>query len=207
MATAIAGAALDAVFVVHVGPADAAPAAAYVRPTVLSEAADVAGVPFFARGAALEVLRVCATRLAFAAPRHAVSVMDDADSGRVVSVLFEGDAAVVAVTNKAYPQRVCVALLREGGAAVAAAAGKPAELRQVAPALLAGYANVAKVDAIARVQAQLDDTKQVLHKTIEQLLGRGETLDSLVAKSGELSDAADRFRKKARKTRGCCVLM
>lgn len=56
-----------------------------------------------------------------------------------------------------------------------------------------------------RVQKELDETKIVLHKTMESLLARGEKLDDLVAKSDELSSASKTFYKTAKKTNSCCV--
>jgi synaptobrevin homolog YKT6 len=50
-----------------------------------------------------------------------------------------------------------------------------------------------------RVQAELDETKVVLHKTIESLLERGDKLDSLVQRSDALSTQSKMFYKTARK--------
>ena len=50
-----------------------------------------------------------------------------------------------------------------------------------------------------RVQAELDETKVVLHKTIESVLERGEKLDNLVAKSDALSTQSQMFYKAAKK--------
>jgi hypothetical protein len=49
-----------------------------------------------------------------------------------------------------------------------------------------------------RVQAELDETKIVLHKTIESVLERGEKLDSLVERSDALSAQSRMFYKTAR---------
>ena len=50
-----------------------------------------------------------------------------------------------------------------------------------------------------RVQAELDETKIVLHKTIESVLERGEKLDSLVERSDALSAQSKLFYKSAKK--------
>jgi hypothetical protein len=50
-----------------------------------------------------------------------------------------------------------------------------------------------------RVQAELDETKIVLHKTIESVLERGEKLDSLVERSDALSAQSKMFYKTAKK--------
>jgi hypothetical protein len=56
-----------------------------------------------------------------------------------------------------------------------------------------------QADTIMRVQAELDETKIVLHKTIESVLERGEKLDSLVERSDALSAQSKMFYKTAKK--------
>ncbi|KFG83905.1 Synaptobrevin YKT6 [Metarhizium brunneum] len=72
---------------------------------------------------------------------------------------------------------------------------------------LAQYQDPAQIDTIGQIQRELDDTKQVLHQTIESVLGRQEKLDELVHKSNDLSDMSKGFYKQARNQNRCCVLM
>lgn len=55
-----------------------------------------------------------------------------------------------------------------------------------------------KADNLYKVQQDLDETKIILHKTIESVLERGEKLDNLVQKSSDLSTASQLFYKQAR---------
>jgi synaptobrevin family protein YKT6 len=64
---------------------------------------------------------------------------------------------------------------------------------------LAKYQNPKQADTIMRVQAELDETKVVLHKTIESVLERGEKLDNLVERSNALSAQSKMFYKTAKK--------
>jgi synaptobrevin family protein YKT6 len=48
-------------------------------------------------------------------------------------------------------------------------------------------------DPITKIQKELDETKIVLNKTIESVLERGEKIDSLVAKSDDLSNQSKAF--------------
>ncbi|CAF1698565.1 unnamed protein product [Brassica oleracea var. botrytis] len=48
----------------------------------------------------------------------------------------------------------------------------------------------AEADKLLKIQRELDETKIILHKTIDSVLARGEKLDSLVEKSSDLSMAS-----------------
>lgn len=65
----------------------------------------------------------------------------------------------------------------------------------------------AQADKLTKIQRDLDETKIVLHKTIESMLERGEKLENLVDKSSDLSLASQMFYKQARKTNSCCKMM
>ena len=65
----------------------------------------------------------------------------------------------------------------------------------------------AQADKLTKIQRDLDETKVVLHKTIESMLERGEKLDNLVDKSNDLSIASQMFYKQAKKTNSCCKMM
>lgn len=54
-----------------------------------------------------------------------------------------------------------------------------------------------------RVQQELDETKVVMHKTIESVLERGEKLDNLVERSNALSAQSKMFYKTAKKQNSC----
>ncbi|XP_064483789.1 synaptobrevin homolog YKT6-like [Ornithodoros turicata] len=74
-------------------------------------------------------------------------------------------------------------------------------------ALLAKYQNPVEADAMTKIQADLDETKIILHNTIDAVLDRGEKLDDLVAKSEDLSMQSKAFYKTARKTNQCCTVL
>jgi synaptobrevin family protein YKT6 len=70
---------------------------------------------------------------------------------------------------------------------------------------LAKYQDPKQADTIMRVQAELDETKVVLHKTIESVLERGEKLDNLVERSNALSAQSKMFYKTAKKVSPTCL--
>jgi hypothetical protein len=53
-----------------------------------------------------------------------------------------------------------------------------------------------QADSIMKIQKDLDETKIVLHKTIEKVLERGEKIDDLVAKSDGLSAQSKMFYRQ-----------
>ncbi|XP_040565409.1 synaptobrevin homolog YKT6 [Lepeophtheirus salmonis] len=61
-----------------------------------------------------------------------------------------------------------------------------------------------QADSMSRLQNELDETKIILHGTIESVLDRGEKLDDLIQKSEGLSMHSKAFYKSARKTNSCC---
>ncbi|CAL1291444.1 unnamed protein product [Larinioides sclopetarius] len=64
-----------------------------------------------------------------------------------------------------------------------------------------------KADSLMKIQDELDETKIILHNTVQAVLERGEKLDDLVVKSEELSLQSKTFYKTARKTNQCCVIL
>lgn len=69
------------------------------------------------------------------------------------------------------------------------------------------YQDPRQADSILKIQQELDETKIVLHKTIESVLERGEKLDNLVARSEGLSAQSKMFYSTAKKQNSCCVMM
>lgn len=73
------------------------------------------------------------------------------------------------------------------------ATGEPAlafpELRDY----LSRYQDPQQADSTLKIQRELDETKIVLHKTIESVLQRGEKIDDLITKSDDLSAQSKMF--------------
>lgn len=69
------------------------------------------------------------------------------------------------------------------------------------------YQDPKQADAMTKIQSDLDETKIILHNTIEAVLDRHEKLEDLVEKSEGLSYQSKAFYKTARKTNSCCVIL
>lgn len=188
-------------------------AAGMADPVVLDAAFNLAEYTIFQRGSAKEFLTFALRTMAKRLPpgSHCVDY-----EGKLCYAYITADGlGATTITDKEYPARVAVSLLREivtevkaeHGAAVAAVVrdgGLPIPRLE---ANLRDYQDPAKVDKIMKLDKSLTETKEILHKTIEAVLERGEKLDDLVDKSDELSRTSKLFYKTAKKTNSCCVIM
>eukprot|EP01112_Ceratiomyxa_fruticulosa_P012110 TRINITY_DN3336_c0_g2_i3.p1 TRINITY_DN3336_c0_g2~~TRINITY_DN3336_c0_g2_i3.p1 ORF type:complete len:201 (+),score=26.19 TRINITY_DN3336_c0_g2_i3:841-1443(+) len=73
--------------------------------------------------------------------------------------------------------------------------------------LILKYQDPQKADPMMKIQKDLDETKQVLVKSIDQLLDRGEKLESIAARSEHLSFQTRAFMTNAESMNKCCRYM
>lgn len=118
------------------------------------------------------------------------------------------------ITDEEYPNRVAFVLLTQMLDEFTTAVGKSwqtvVEAESVAfPPIeeyLSKYQDPAAADKVTKIQKDLDETTQILHKTIDSVLERGVKLDNLVERSDDLSKQSKMFYKQAKKTNSCCVI-
>ena len=121
----------------------------------------------------------------------------------------------IAFADAAYPARAAFGVVAkaiddfttQAGGSWRGATADTADAQAVCEAAVARYQDPAAADKLTAIQRDLDETKVVLHQTIESVLARGERLDALVDKSADLSLASQMFYKQARKTNSCCKMM
>jgi len=153
------------------------------------------------------------------------SIKEQTYTFHVYCVPNTGDLAAVMVTDEEYPVRVAFSVLNKVTdefqqnypreryeSDVTNTRMNPANKFKEYdwPALqsyVVKYQDPKQADTIMKVQQELDETKVVLHKTIESVLERGEKLDSLVDRSNALSAQSKMFYKTAKKQNSCCVIM
>ncbi|KAK7438346.1 SNARE Ykt6 (synaptobrevin) [Colletotrichum acutatum] len=87
------------------------------------------------------------------------------------------------------------------------ATGEPKLVLPELKEYLTRYQDPQQADSILKIQKELDETKIVLHKTIQSVLERGEKIDDLVAKSDGLSSQSKMFYQQAKKQNSCCIVM
>ena len=183
-------------------------------PHALGHACDVAEFGFFQRASVREMLIFISRTVAKRTPIGArQSVEQDA---YMVHVSNKGGLVAVAVMDREYPSRSAFCVLakmmdeyetRAFGANWRATTADSDASAEMLEEMLVKFQDPSAADKILKIQRELDDTKVVLHKTIDGVLARGEKLDNLVDKSTDLSLASQMFYKQAKKQNQCCTMM
>mmetsp|Transcript_10182 Transcript_10182/g.14872 ORF Transcript_10182/g.14872 Transcript_10182/m.14872 type:complete len:200 (-) Transcript_10182:116-715(-) len=183
------------------------------EPVVLSSASDLSSFGFFQRQTVKEMLTFMAkTFIKRTQPGQRQSVTHE---GYVVHCYVRSDGLGGAVTTDSeYPARVAFVMLGQLLEEFTAAQGDTWKTvtthESVAfPPLeeyLAKFQDPSAADKVTKIQNDLDETTQILHKTIDSVLERGVKLDSLVERSNDLSSQSKMFYKSAKKTNSCCVI-
>jgi synaptobrevin family protein YKT6 len=73
--------------------------------------------------------------------------------------------------------------------------------------LLVKYQNPTAADSLMKLQKDIDSTKDIVIRTIDQLLDRGEKLETLAAKSDDLCFQSRVFVEKSSEMNSCCVIL
>ncbi|TKW19019.1 hypothetical protein SEVIR_5G470250v4 [Setaria viridis] len=180
---------------------------------VLANASDVSHFGYFQRPAAREFILFVARTVALRTP-----------AGRRQSVQHEeykvhcynqNGLCAIAFTDDHYPVRSAFSLLnmvleeyqKTFGESWRTTKDDSTQPWQFLNDALTKYQDPAEADKLLKIQRDLDETKIILHKTIDSVLARGERLDSLVEKSSDLSAASQMFYKQAKKTNSCCTIL
>lgn len=183
-------------------------------PFLLGNAADLSSFGFFQRGTVGEMLTFVGRTVA---RKTQVGQRQTVQQEEYYCHVQNKDGLVgIAFVDADYPVRAgfCVVskvledfALLKGEAWRGATADAPGEAEALLQDALQKYQNPEAADKLAKIQRDLDETKIILHKTIESVLDRGEKLDQLVDKSADLSMASQLFYKQARKANSCCRFM
>lgn len=179
------------------------------KPVVLDAAFNLADYGYFQRGGVKEFLTFALKTLAGRLPPGVHGI--DYEGKLCYCLMLDTGLGGIAVCDKEYPSRVAVSMLRDILEEVKTMAWKTMTVDgglKIArlEATLTEYQDPVKVDKIMKVDKSLAETKEVLTKTIEAVLERGEKLDDLVEASAELSKTSKAFYKTAKSTNSCCVI-
>ncbi|KAH9441126.1 hypothetical protein MJO28_015896 [Puccinia striiformis f. sp. tritici] len=189
----------------------------------VAQASDLSSFSFLQRGSIGEFLNFFAKTVAErTATGQRQSVQENNYTAHAYLRPVENLIGII-ITNDEYPVRVAFSLLNklldEFTTKIPESKWKPILANPptsgTAPNLgfnsideyLIKYQDPKQADTILKVQQELDETKIVLHKTIESVLERGEKLDSLVERSNALSSQSKMFYKTAKKQNSCCLIV
>jgi len=183
-------------------------------PTCLGLAADLSGFGYFQRSSVREMLAFTARTIVQRTQPGQRQTVKQEDYYCHTHVKDSGIAGV-AITDSDYPPIAAFGVVGKAIEEFTAQANETwrtvtadgTVANQVLEAALLKYQDPVAADKLTKIQRDLDETKVILHQTIDSVLKRGEKLDSLVDKSADLSIASQMFYKQARKTNSCCKLM
>ncbi|THH01630.1 hypothetical protein EW026_g1110 [Hermanssonia centrifuga] len=182
--------------------------------TILSSASDLSSFSFYQRGSVGEFLTFFSKTISERTPQgERQSVQENNYTAHVYNRGGAEQLAAVIITDQEYPVRPAFSLLTKMLDDFTTKIPQTSFSNPTAinfPEIntyLQKYQDPRQADAIMRVQQELDETKIVLHKTIESVLERGEKLNDLVDRSNALSAQSKMFYKTAKKQNSCCVIM
>ncbi|KAG9220061.1 hypothetical protein CCMSSC00406_0007921 [Pleurotus cornucopiae] len=182
--------------------------------TVLSNATDLSSFSFYQRGSVGEFMTFLSRTVAERTPQGQRQSVQE--NNYVAHVYNRGGAeqlAAVIITDQEYPVRPAFSLLTKilddfTAKVPQSSYSNPSAISfSEINGYIQRYQDPRQADTIMKVQQELDETKIVLHKTIESVLERGEKLDNLVERSTALSAQSKMFYKTAKKQNSCCVIM
>ncbi|NP_001347371.1 VAMP-like protein YKT61 [Zea mays] len=180
---------------------------------VLANSSDVSHFGYFQRAAAREFILFVARTAALRTPAGTRQNVQHEEY--TVHCYNQNGLCAIAFTDAHYPVRSAFSLLnivleeyqRTFGESWRTTKTDVTQPWQYLDDALTKYQDPAEADKLLKIQRDLDETKIILHKTIDSMLARGERLDSLVAKSSDLSISSQMFYKQAKKTNSCCTIL
>ncbi|CAM6095390.1 unnamed protein product [Calypogeia fissa] len=184
-----------------------------VDPVVLANASDVSQFGFFQRSAAREFILFVARTIASRTPNGRRQSVEQDEY--MVHCYNRNGLCGLAFVDKDYPMRSAFSVInkvldeytQKFGNSWQRQTTDSAEPWPYLAEALQRYQNPTEADKLLKIQKDLDETKVILHKTIDSVLARGEKLDTLVDKSTDLSAASQLFYKQAKKTNQCCSIL
>ncbi|VDD80451.1 unnamed protein product [Mesocestoides corti] len=170
------------------------------KPKQLQGVYELSSFSFFQRGSVQEFLDFTAKLVCERTAVCSRAAVQESEYFCHIFVRHDKLCAVV-FSDHEYPQRVAQTLLTKTleeftteyppSTWLTMSAGG-ANMRKLGEYLVK-YQDPRQADSLSRLQADVEDTTQILHQTLETLIERGEKLDDLVSKSEDLSSQSKLF--------------
>eukprot|EP00897_Mesotaenium_endlicherianum_P009291 jgi/Mesen1/8390/ME000468S07816 len=182
-------------------------------PVVLGNATDVSNFGYFQRSSVREVIVFVGRTIAKRTPAGRRQSVEHEEY--MVHCHNRGGLCGLVFANAAYPTRSAFSVInvvldeytKQKGESWRQAVADTKDPIPFLDEALTKYQDPAEADKLLKIQKELDETKIILHKTIDSVLARGEKLDTLVDKSNDLSMASQMFYKQAKKANQCCTIL
>lgn len=176
---------------------------------ILCFAANVADISYFKRDTILDFMKFFTSEIVPQRlnPGIRMSVPEDITQQQYmchVYLNYDHHGAVV-ISDHQYPRSVAFTLLSLALEAVGDQTVKDNQHTNKLARLLATFQNPVHGSRVTKIEKEMDETKQILHQSVNALLERHEKLEDLVARSEVLTTQSKDFFKLARKTnKSCC---
>jgi len=124
--------------------------------------------------------------------------------------------AVTVLTDQEYPKRVAFDFIKKALELFLKDVPEPKWINETKDqtlkipsleGLVTQYQNPVEADKILKIQTGIDETKNILLKSIDQMLERGERLEDLAQRSNDLSFQSKAFLGEANKMNRCCTIL
>lgn len=183
------------------------------EPILLGNASDLSNFGYFQRASVKEVIIFVGRTIAKRTPPGRRQSVEHEEY--LVHCYNRNGLCGLVFANNAYPTRSAFSVINKVLDEYVQAKGDSWQYMQAdskepfvkLEEALVKYQDPHEADKLLKIQKELDETKIILHKTIDSVLARGEKLDSLVDKSNDLSMASQMFYKQAKKTNSCCTIL
>jgi synaptobrevin family protein YKT6 len=142
--------------------------------------------------------------------RQSVSVEENI--GKCHCYVNANGLAAAVLADAEYPMRVAFGLINEAMRQFEAKIGNKwtnvnADTELDFPEgqdLLIKFQDPSEADKITKIEKELDEVKGIVIKSMDDILKRGEALESLMQKSEDLSQVSYQFYRTAKKNNQCC---
>ena len=185
------------------------------HPIAVSSTMDLTKFGYFQRNTVREFIkfhsRIIVGRTA-KGQRQSVAV--EQNVGKCHCYVNTNGLAGAVLADAEYPMRVAFALLNEAMRQFEAKIGNrwetvDADVELDFPngqELLVRYQDPTEADKISKIEKELDEVKGIVIKSMDDILRRGEALESLMQKSEDLSQVSYQFYRTAKKNNQCCTV-
>ena len=184
------------------------------KPIILSSAFSLAFVSIFQRGTLKDFLNFH-SRLVIERVQKDTHAQVQLEKGICYAIANEDKIGLTLISDEEYPKRVAIDfLLKIHDNFKTFLAQQNVNLNSIEKDTdlkfdyiateIEAWQDPSKKDKFMKIQNELNDVQDIMRQNLNELLKREENLESLMAKSQDLSLASVNFYKQAKKTNSCC---